>query len=147
MMNIDKINEKMKQRPPFQMIDRVTELVPNESAVGIKCVSVNEPIFGGHFPGSPVMPGVLMIESCAQLCSLVIDTETNDDKLYVLLKVENFKFVKPVIPGDRMEISVKKTRGGGTVFYFDAEVRVDGNVHASGSIVFTSMNRSSVYAG
>ena len=65
MMNIYEISEKIAQRPPFQMIERVTELVPNESAVGIKNVSVNEPYFTGHFPGTPIMPGVLIVESCA----------------------------------------------------------------------------------
>ncbi len=145
MMNINEINEKIKQRPPFQMIDRVTELVPNESAVGLKCVSVNEPHFLGHFPESPIMPGVLIIESCAQLCSLVIEGSNEPDKLYVLLKVDGFKFLKPVIPGDRLEISVKKTRGGAGVFSFDAEVKADGRVHAKGSLMFTAIDRSSVY--
>ena len=146
MMNIDGINERIKQRPPFQMIDRVTELMPNESSVGLKCVSVNEPHFLGHFPESPIMPGVLIIESCAQLCSLVIESSGEDaDKLYVLLKVDGFKFVKAVIPGDRLEISVKKTRSGGSLFAFDAEVRVDGNLHAKGSLTFTKVERRSVY--
>ena len=145
MMSINEINERIRQRPPFQMIDRVAELVPDESAVGIKCVSVNEPHFMGHFPESPIMPGVLIIESCAQLCSLVIESGKEEDKLYVLLKVDGFKFVKPVIPGDRLEIAVKKTRAGGTIFAFDAEVRVDGNIHAKGSIVFTKIDRDSVY--
>ena len=78
MMNIYEISEKIAQRPPFQMIEKVTELVPNESAVGIKNVSVNEPYFTGHFPGTPIMPGVLIVESCAQLCSLVIEKPAED---------------------------------------------------------------------
>ena len=65
MMNINDINKRIKQRPPFQMIERVTELEPNVSATGIKCVSVNEPYFMGHFPDSPIMPGVLIVEACA----------------------------------------------------------------------------------
>ncbi len=146
MMNINEINRRIKQRPPFQMIDRVTELVPGESAAGLKCVSVNEPHFLGHFPESPIMPGVLIIESCAQLCSMVIESGGDDgSKLYVLLKVDGFKFVKAVIPGDRLEISVKKTRAGGSIFSFDAEVRVDGAVHAKGSLTFTTVDRDSVY--
>ena len=97
MILINEINEKIKQRPPFQMIDRVLEITPNESAKGIKCVSVNEPYFVGHFPGSPIMPGVLIIESCAQLCSLVFDTEGgNPDIIYVFLKVDTFKFVNKI---------------------------------------------------
>ena len=145
MMNLMDINARIKQRPPFQMIERVTELVPNESAVGVKCVSVNEPYFQGHFPGSPIMPGVLLVECCAQLCSLVMEGEPDPEKLYVLLKVDAFKFVKPVIPGDRLEIAVKKTRSGGPLFAFDATVSVDGALRAKGSLTFTAVPRSAVY--
>ena len=120
MMNIYEISEKIAQRPPFQMIERVTELTPNESAVGIKNVSVNEPYFTGHFPETPIMPGVLIVESCAQLCSLVIEKPAEDleKNLYVLLKIDGFKFVKPVIPGDQLEITVNKTKGGGVLVGF-----------------------------
>ena len=84
MMNINDINKRLKQRPPFQMIERVIELTPNESARGIKCVSINEPYFMGHFPDTPIMPGVLIIEACAQLSSLVMEDDgTDPDKVYV----------------------------------------------------------------
>ncbi len=66
-MNIYEISQRIAQRPPFQMVEKVIELVPNESATGIKNVSVNEPYFMGHFPGATIMPGVLIVESCAQL--------------------------------------------------------------------------------
>lgn len=72
MMNLLEINQRIKQRPPFQMIERVTELEPNVSATGIKNVSVNEPYFSGHFPDTPIMPGVLLIESAAQLIVLYL---------------------------------------------------------------------------
>ena len=78
MMNIYEISERIAQRPPFQMVEKVLELVPNESATGNKNVSVNEPYFMGHFPGAPIMPGVLIVESCAQLCSLVIEKKPED---------------------------------------------------------------------
>lgn len=144
-MNINEINKRIKQRPPFQMIERVTELIPNESACGIKNVSINEPYFMGHFPDAPIMPGVLIIESCAQLCSLVMDCDEVKDKLYVLLKVDNFKFIKPVIPGDTLEITVTKTRAGGPLISFDAVVKVGENIHAKGSVTFTSIDKESVY--
>lgn len=91
MMNLLEINKRIKQRPPFQMIERVLELEPNVSAKGLKNISVNEPYFAGHFPDTPIMPGVLLIESAVQLCSLVISSEenSNDDKIYVLLKVKD----------------------------------------------------------
>lgn len=145
-MNLLEVNKRIKQRPPFQMIERVTELEPNVRAVGIKCVSVNEPYFTGHFPEAPIMPGVLLIESAAQLCSLVITPESEDaDKLYVLLKVKDFKFLKPVIPGDRLNIEVKCTMSGAGVYEFSAVISVDGTVKAKGSMLFTSMDKSAVY--
>ncbi len=145
-MNIFEISEKIAQRPPFQMIERVLELKPGESATGIKNVSVNEPYFMGHFPGTPIMPGVLIVESCAQLCSLVIekDEKALEENLYVLLKIDGFKFVKPVIPGDQLVITVNKTRGGGVLVGFDAVVKVNDQVFAKGSLTFTTIPKSSL---
>ena len=148
MMNLLEINKRIKQRPPFQMIERVLELEPNVSAKGIKNVSVNEPYFIGHFPEAPIMPGVLLIESAAQLCSLVIapdDAANNEGKLYVLLKVKDFKFLKPVIPGDTLTIDVKCTMSGAGAYEFSAVISVDGAVKAKGSMLFTSMDKSAVY--
>ena len=149
MMNIDEVNKRIRQRPPFQMIERVLEFSAGESARGIKNVSINEPYFMGHFPDAPIMPGVLIVESCAQLCSIVMSdgaAGTEGDVLYVLLKVDGFKFVKPVIPGDTLDITVKKTRAGGTIVAFDAVVTVGGTVCAKGSMTFTAVDRASVYA-
>ncbi len=148
MMNLLEINERIKQRPPFQMIERVTELVPNESAKGIKCVSVNEPYFMGHFPGAPIMPGVLLIESAAQLCSLVIAPEgaaQDDNKMYVLLKVKDFKFLRPVIPGDRLEIDVKAVMISAAAAEFSAVISCDSTVRAKGSMLFTAMDKNAIY--
>lgn len=146
MMNIMDINKRIKQRPPFQMIERVLELVPGESARGTKNVCVNEPYFTGHFPGAPIMPGVLIIESCAQLCSLVVENEgMEEDIIYVLLKVDQFKFIKPVIPGDVLDITVTKTRQAGTLTSFDAKVSVDGEVRVKGSMTFTAVSKASIY--
>ena len=148
MMNITEINERIKQRPPFQMIERVVELEPNVSAKGIKCVSVNEPYFMGHFPDAPIMPGVLIIECAAQLCSLVIAPEnaaSDADKLSVLLKVKDFKFLKPVIPGDRLEIEVKCTLASAAADEFSAVISVDGKTRAKGSMLFTAIDKSTVY--
>lgn len=148
MMNLMEINARIKQRPPFQMIERVTELVPNEHATGIRCVSVNEPFFMGHFPDAPIMPGVLLIESAAQLCSLVISPDRvvpGDDKLYVLLKVKDFKFLKPVIPGDRLEITVKAEMISAAAAEFSAVISCDGVVKAKGSMLFTAIDKSAVY--
>lgn len=147
MMNLLEINKRIKQRPPFQMIERVTELEPNVSAVGIKNVSVNEPYFVGHFPDTPIMPGVMLIESAAQLCSLVIapDDAASDEKLYVLLKVKDFKFLKPVVPGDTLNISVKCIMATAAAYEFSAVITVDEEVKAKGSMLFTSIEKSAVY--
>ena len=147
MILIDEINEKIKQRPPFQMIDRVLEIVPNESAIGRKCVSVNEPYFMGHFPGSPIMPGVLIVESCDQLCSLVFEADGTDaENIYVLLKVDNFKFVKAVIPGDVLELQVNKSKVLGPLTSFDCKVLVDGNIYSKGTLTFTKVDRKTIYS-
>lgn len=148
MMNLLEINKRIKQRPPFQMIERVTELEPNKSAVGIKNVSVNEPYFMGHFPDAPIMPGVLIIEAAAQLCSLVIAPESaalDENKLYVLLKVKDFKFLKPVIPGDTLQIAVNCVMASAAAYEFEAKISVDGVCKAKGNMLFTSMDKSAVY--
>ena len=146
MMNLLEINQRIKQRPPFQMIERVTELEPNVSATGIKNVSVNEPYFARHFPDKPIMPGVLLIESAAQLCSLVFAPESvEEDKLYVLLKVKDFKMLRPVIPGDTLIISVNVTMSTKSAFEFACVIKVDGEVRAKGNLLFTTMDKNAVY--
>lgn len=146
-MNILEINKRIKQRPPFQMIERVLELKTDEYAKGLKNVSVNEPYFTGHFPDAPIMPGVLITEACAQLCSLVIDPEKSNDpnKIFVLLKIKDFKFLKPVIPGDTLIIEVKKTLDSSGLYEFTAEVRVDDTVKAKGVLMFTAVDKEAVY--
>lgn len=145
MMNIFEINKILKQRPPFQMIERVTALDEN-GATGTKTVSANDPWFAGHFPGTPILPGVLIVESCAQLCSVVAQSEASGDEglLYVLLKVDGFKFLKPVVPGDVMEITVTKKSHGGPMISFDAVVNVAGVCRAKGSLAFTAIPRETV---
>ena len=146
MMNINEVQKRIKQRPPFQMIEKVLEVEDGEYAKGIKCGSVNEPYFAGHFPDAPIMPGVLVIEACAQLCSITMESQgTEDDKIYVLLKCEEFKFLRPVIPGDCLEIEVRKESGGAGLVKFNAKVTVDGKVKAKGILAFTSMNKEDIY--
>ena len=146
MMNINEVQKRIKQRPPFQMIEKVLEVEDGEYAKGIKCVSVNEPYFAGHFPDAPIMPGVLVIEACAQLCSITMESQgTEDDKIYVLLKCEEFKFLRPVNPGDCLEIEVRKESGGAGLVKFNAKVTVDGKVKAKGILAFTSMNKEDIY--
>ena len=146
-MNLIEINKRIKQRPPFQMIEKVLELEPDQRAVGIKNVSVNEPYFVGHFPDFPIMPGVLVTEACAQLCSLVIDPEKSNDPnvIFVLLKIKDFKFVKPVVPGDTLVIEVNKTLDSSGLYEFSAVVKVEDTIKAKGTLMFTAVDKGNIY--
>ncbi len=146
MMNIIEINKRIKQRPPFQMVEKVLEVVPGESVKALKNVSVNEPYFMGHFPDAPIMPGVLVIESAAQACSLAIEADgTDENTIYVLLKVKDFKFVKPIIPGDTMIIDCKKTMGASGLYSFAVTISVDDKVRGKGELMFTAGDKSAIY--
>ncbi len=147
-MNILDINKRIKQRPPFQMVEKVIELVPNVSAKGIKNVSVNEPYFVGHFPDMPVMPGVLIIESLAQLCSLVIETDgaEDPDTVYVLLKADAFKFVRAVVPGDTLTLEAKVIMAAGGLYKFAVKASVDGQLRAKGELSFTAARKDQLYS-
>ena len=146
-MNIIEINKRIKQRPPFQMVERVLDVVPGESVTALKNVSVNEPYFMGHFPDAPIMPGVLVIESAAQACSLAIEADgTDEGTIYVLLKVKDFKFVKPIIPGDTMIINCKKTMGSAGLYSFAVTISVNDKVRAKGELMFTAVDKETIYA-
>ena len=146
-MNIIEINKRIKQRPPFQMVERVLDVVPGESVTALKNVSVNEPYFMGHFPDAPIMPGVLVIESAAQACSLAIEADgTDESTIYVLLKVKDFKFVKPIIPRDTMIINCKKTMGSAGLYSFAVTISVNDKVRAKGELMFTAVDKETIYA-
>lgn len=146
-MNIIEINKRIKQRPPFQMVERLLDVVPGESVTALKNVSVNEPYFMGHFPDAPIMPGVLVIESAAQVCSLAIEADgTDESTIYVLLKVKDFKFVKPIIPGDTMIINCKKTMGSAGLYSFAVTISVNDKVRAKGELMFTAVDKETIYA-
>ena len=129
-LDILQIMELLPHRYPFLLIDKLVDLVPNESAVGIKNVTFNEPFFQGHFPGRPIMPGVLIIEAMAQTaaCVVVQGMPKSDKRLVYFMSVENARFRKPVVPGDQLRIHVKKERNRGTVWRFAGEARVDGQL-------------------
>jgi 3-hydroxyacyl-[acyl-carrier-protein] dehydratase len=128
-IDIARIMQAIPHRYPFLMIDRVVDLVRNRSAVGIKNVSVNDNFFQGHFPGHPVMPGVLVIESMAQTAAvLVVETLGPDaaGRVVYFMSIEGAKFRRPVVPGDQLRIHVNKERNRGNVWKFNAVARVDG---------------------
>lgn len=139
-IDIERIMELIPHRYPFLLIDRMVDIVPGESATGIKNVTVNEPCFQGHFPGHPIMPGVLIVESMAQTsAALVMQTLGKDaeGRVVYFMSVEGARFRKPVTPGDVMRINVKKQARRGNVWKFQGEATVEGNVVAEAT--YTAM--------
>jgi 3-hydroxyacyl-[acyl-carrier-protein] dehydratase len=127
-VDIAGVMRAIPHRYPFLLIDRVVDMVPGNSAVGVKNVSVNENFFQGHFPGHPVMPGVLIIESMAQTAAvLVVETlgPAARGKVVYFMSIENAKFRRPVVPGDQLRIHVSRERRRGNVWKFHAVARVD----------------------
>ena len=128
-IDIERIMQMIPHRYPFLMIDKVIDVIPDVSAVGVKNVTVNEPHFPGHFPRRPVMPGVLIIEALAQTAAvLVVETlgMESEGKLVYFMSVDNARFRKPVMPGDTVHVHVHKERNRRNVWKFRGEAKVDG---------------------
>lgn len=131
--NIQDIMKMIPHRYPILLVDRIIELVTGESAVSVKNVTVNEPQFMGHFPGYPVMPGVLIIEAMAQTAGLVVVDflgEEAQGKVVYFMTIDNARFRKPVVPGDQMLVHVEKIQSRGPVWKFKGKATVDGVVCA-----------------
>lgn len=113
-IRIEQILEYLPHRYPFVLLDRITEIVPRERIVGLKNVTFNEPFFAGHFPGHPVMPGVLIVEALAQTAAVMILREIDDRaaKLVYFTGIDECRFRRPVVPGDqlRLEVDILKLR-------------------------------------
>ena len=132
-IDIMRILEMMPHRYPFLMIDRVIDVVPNESAVGIKNVSINENYFQGHFPNKPVMPGVLVIESMAQTAGVLVVRSLgpeSEGKLVYFMSVESARFRRLIVPGDQVHVHVTKLHARRNVWKFKGEAKVDGRLAA-----------------
>jgi 3-hydroxyacyl-[acyl-carrier-protein] dehydratase len=128
-IDIARIMHAIPHRYPMLMIDRMVDIVLEQSAVGIKNVSVNESFFQGHFPGHPVMPGVLIVEAMAQTAAVLVVETLGDEaagKLVYFMTVDNAKFRRPVVPGDQLRIEVVRERRRGNVWKFRGMARVEG---------------------
>lgn len=139
-IDIMRIMELIPHRFPFLMIDRIVDLVPFESATGIKNVSINEPFFQGHFPSQAVMPGVLVIESMAQTAGVVVIHSMGveaEGKLVYFMLIDSARFRRPIVPGDQIQVKVKKLRRRGNVWKFRGKAIVDG--HLAAEAVFSAM--------
>jgi len=134
--DIKRILEMIPHRYPLLLVDRVEEVELGERAVGIKNVTFNEPHFQGHFPGAPVMPGVLIIEALAQTAAALVIATLGADaegKLVYFMTIDQAKFRRQVTPGDQLKLHVRKTRARRTVWKFDGIAYVDGEVAAEAS--------------
>lgn len=127
--DIQRIMAMIPHRHPFLMVDRVIDLVKGASATGVKNVSINESYFAGHFPGHPVMPGVLIVEAMAQSAAVLVIHTLGPDaegKLVYFMSIESARFRRPVHPGDTLYVHVVKRQQRASVWKFSAEARVDG---------------------
>ncbi|HEX6289313.1 MAG TPA: 3-hydroxyacyl-ACP dehydratase FabZ [Herpetosiphonaceae bacterium] len=137
MLTIEQIMEIIPHRPPFLLIDRILELEEGKRAVGLKQVTMNEPFFQGHFPGQPVMPGVLQIEALAQVGAVAILSQPqNKGKIAMFARIDGARFRKPVTPGDslRLEVSLDKIKG--PIGKGKGVATVDGVVVTEGEFTF-----------
>ncbi len=137
MIDIKEIQSILPHRPPFLLLDRIVELEPNVRAVGIKNTTMNEHFYTGHFPGNPIMPGVLIIEALAQTAGVLAFKSGRQGKAVYFMSIEKAKFRKPVTPGDQIRLEVKVVQQRGNVWKFSGQALVDGKVVSEAE--FTAM--------
>lgn len=145
-LNIKDIENLLPHRYPFVMIDRVNELIPGESATGYKNVTINEPHFTGHFPGAPIMPGVLQVEASAQLSCMVMLTmpEYNEGYIGLFTGLDGVKFRKMVVPGDQLKITVTMKKFRFPFGKFDFRGEVDGELTVEGTLGFAMSKKEAL---
>ena len=132
-IDLDKLKQLLPHRYPMLLVDRIVDITKDGGAVGIKCVTVNEPFFVGHFPEMAVMPGVLIIESMAQTAAAYtayVDDVDTEGKIVLFMGVDKARFRRPVIPGDQLRIHVSVTNQRPPVWKYEAKALVDGQVVA-----------------
>ena len=142
MMDIREIQKFLPHRYPFLLVDRIIEIEPGTKAVGIKNVTVNEEFFQGHFPGQPIMPGVLIIEAMAQVAGiLAFHSGEQVGKSVYFMSIEKAKFRKPVIPGDQLRLDTYVLQQRGNVWRFSGSATVEGKVAAEAEFTAMVMDR------
>lgn len=138
--DFDLIQRILPHRYPFLLVDKVVDIEADQSATGIKNVTYNEPHFQGHFPGSPIMPGVTIIEAMAQTAAVLVGVHmelADKDFLIYFMNIDSAKFRRMVVPGDVLQLHVKTKRAGGKIWKFEGRAEVEGELAASAE--FTAM--------
>jgi len=139
MIGIQEIIETLPHRYPFLLVDKILELEPNKRVVGIKNVTINEPFFQGHFPGHPIMPGVLLLEAMAQTGGVLalksVPKEEVASKVIYFMSIDKAKFRKPVVPGDQVRFELELTKARSNIRAFTAKALVDGVVVAEAELM------------
>ncbi|MGB3975120.1 MAG: 3-hydroxyacyl-ACP dehydratase FabZ [bacterium] len=150
-LNIQQIQELIFHRFPFLLVDRILDYKPGVFGVGIKNVTINEPFFQGHFPGQPIMPGVLMIEASAQVAAVVIAAKVSETEgklvqtMGYFASVKQFKFKHPVTPGDQLRIEIRFTAQRRNIYTVEATVTIEGgDLAAKGELMFALMDQTPV---
>lgn len=144
--DIHKILRLLPHRYPFLLVDRVVDITPGQEIAAYKCVTINEPFFQGHFPGDPVMPGVLIIEAMAQAGGLMVleqfPPEELESKLFLFSAIENAKFRRPVRPGDRLDLRCRLLRQKFKVWRIEGKAYVDEQLVAEAELSAAVTERS-----
>ena len=145
-LDIGQITEFLPHRYPFLLVDRVIETDKNAYLLALKNVSVNEPFFQGHFPGQPVMPGVLILEALAQATGLLAFsalTENHKDKLYMLVGIDKARFRGQVVPGDQLKLEIRLKRNMRGIGMYECKAMVDEKCVAEAEIMCSAQDRNS----